>query len=276
MTSAVAGGAHPHAPLRPVPAHLSAPEMDLTIERITKTFSGVHALSEVDLRVERGEILGVIGPNGSGKTTLINCISGVLAATSGRVVLDGETISGRRAHRVARAGIARTFQNVRLFADMTPLENAMVPATSVRHGGALKVAREALGRLGLSQYESSSISEVPFPLQRRLEIARAICLRPKFLLLDEPAAGLNETESDELLRTLIELRDWLECGILLVDHDLRLIMRGTQRIHVLAEGRTLAHGTPEEIRRDPRVISAYLGTESPDPQSIHTERGRAG
>jgi branched-chain amino acid transport system ATP-binding protein len=152
----------------------------------------------------------------------------------------------------------------------------MVPASAVRRGrGTLQAAREALERLGLAQYESATISEVPFPLQRRLEIARAVCLRPKFLLLDEPAAGLNETESDELLQTLIQLRDWLECGVLLVDHDLRLIMRGTQRIHVLAEGRTLAQGTPEEIRRDQRVIGAYLGTEAPAPAgSAQPEKGR--
>ncbi|MEA2241321.1 MAG: branched-chain amino acid transport system ATP-binding protein [Solirubrobacteraceae bacterium] len=248
--------------------------MHLTTDRLTKTFSGVHALSEVDLRVERGEILGVIGPNGSGKTTLINCISGVLSPSAGRVLLEGDAISGRRSYRVARAGIARTFQNVRLFADMTALENAMVPASSVRRGGALKMAREALERLGLSQFESSPVSEVPFPLQRRLEIARAVCLHPKFLLLDEPAAGLNETESDELLRTLVDIRDWLECGILLVDHDLRLIMRGTQRIHVLAEGRTLAEGTPDQIRRDQRVINAYLGTETADAAPAQTEKGR--
>jgi ABC-type branched-subunit amino acid transport system ATPase component len=248
--------------------------MDLTTDRLTKTFSGVHALSEVDLRLERGEILGVIGPNGSGKTTLINCITGVLAPTQGRVLLGGEAISGRRPWRVARAGIARTFQNVRLFADMTAIENVMVPATAVRHdGGALTAAREALERLGLAQYASSSVKEVPFPLQRRLEIARAVCLRPKFLLLDEPAAGLNETESDALLQTLIDLRDWLGCGILLVDHDLRLIMRGAQRIHVLAEGRTLAQGTPQEIRRDQRVINAYLGTETPQSAAAHTEKG---
>jgi ABC-type branched-subunit amino acid transport system ATPase component len=251
--------------------------MDLTTQQLTKTFSGVHALSDVDLRLEQGEILGVIGPNGSGKTTLINLISGVLPPTSGTVRLGGETISGRPSFRAARAGIARTFQSVRLFADMTAMENVMVPASAVRRGrGTLQAARDALERLGLTQYQAATVNEVPFPLQRRLEIARAVCLRPKFLLLDEPAAGLNETESDELLQALIDLRDWLECGVLLVDHDLRLIMRGTQRIHVLAEGRTLAQGTPEEIRRDPLVISAYLGTEAPaQAVTAQPEKGHA-
>lgn len=248
-------------------------DTDLTTERLTKTFAGVHALADVELRVGRGEILGVIGPNGSGKTTLINTISGVLAPTEGRVRLGGETISGQRSFRVARAGIARTFQNVRLFKDMTALENVMVASSSTGRGGGLRQAREALERLGLTHYEGAPIHEVPFPLQRRLEIARAVCLRPKFLLLDEPAAGLNETESDELLRNLLDLRDWLECGILLVDHDLRLIMRGTQRIHVLAEGRTLAEGTPEQIRHDQRVISAYLGTDAPAPAVADPKEG---
>lgn len=238
--------------------------MDLTTHQLTKTFSEVHALSNVDLRLQQGEILGVIGPNGSGKTTLINVISGVLAPTSGKVMLDGETVSGRRSFKIARAGIARTFQNVRLFADMTVMENVMVPASAVSRGrGRLRAAREALERLGLARYEAVTVNQVPFPLQRRLEIARAVCLRPKFMLLDEPAAGLNEAESDELLHALVGLRDWLGCGVLLVDHDLRLIMGAAQRIKVLAEGRTLAQGTPEEIRRDQRVISAYLGRETP-------------
>jgi ABC-type branched-subunit amino acid transport system ATPase component len=240
--------------------------MLLATDSITKTFAGVKALSDVSLSANKGEIVGIIGPNGSGKTTLVNVISGVIPPTSGSVRLGDESWTRRSSHRVARAGIARTFQTIRLFEEMTVLENVEVAATcSPRSRGvrrARNATRDTLAMLGLDGHAHSVASTLSYGLQRRVELARAAVGQPSFLLLDEPAAGLNETESDELLETLLRLREALECGVLLIDHDLRLIMRGTDRIHVLNEGRTLAEGAPDEIRHDPRVIAAYLGTEA--------------
>ncbi len=239
--------------------------MRLEVDSVSKDFAGVHALRDVSLHVGEGEILAVIGPNGSGKTTLINVISAVIPASSGEVRMDGKTLTRLRSFQVARCGIARTFQNIRLFHDMTALENVETAAArSPRTKGLLrprKVSREALALLGLERLSDTIVSTLPYGVQRRVEIARAIATRPHFLLLDEPAAGLNEAESDELLTAIRSLRSELGAGILVIDHDLRLIMRLAERIHVLNEGRTLASGTPEEIRHDPSVIEAYLGSE---------------
>jgi len=241
-------------------------QMKLTAKSITKTFAGVVALSDVSVGVEQGEIVGVIGPNGSGKTTLINVISGVIPATGGRVLLDDEDCTAKPSHQVARDGVARTFQTIRLFSEMTVLENVEVAASGNPATKGLvrprRVSREALARLGLGEHASTVAGHLAYGLQRRVEIARAIACRPKFVLLDEPAAGLNEAESDELLRTLLELRDALGFGVLLVDHDLRLMMRATDRIYVLNEGKLLAEGSPQEVRHNPEVIKAYIGTET--------------
>jgi len=240
--------------------------MQLTTTSITKTFAGVHALQDVNIRVDQGEIVGLIGPNGSGKTTLINVISGVMPASSGRVALGEGSWEYRPAYRVARSGIARTFQTIRLFEEMTVAENVEVAAVcSPRTGGwgsrPRTAARRALDLLGLGVQANSMVGELSYGQQRRVEIARAIAGEPQFLLLDEPAAGLNEAESDELLDTLRRLREHLGCGMLLIDHDLRLIMSGTERIYVLNEGQLLAEGSPSEIRNNPDVIRAYLGDE---------------
>jgi ABC-type branched-subunit amino acid transport system ATPase component len=238
----------------------------LEIESVSKDFSGLHALREVTAHVDEGEILAVIGPNGSGKTTLINVVSGVIRPTSGQVRVNGTTLTNLPSHAVARSGVARTFQNIRLFRDMTAIENVETAASrSPRVKGLRRPrrkSREALERLGLERYADTIVSTLPYGLQRRVEIARAISTAPHFLLLDEPAAGLNEVESDDLLAVIRTVRNELGCGILVVDHDLRLIMRVSERIHALNEGRTLAEGTPDEIRRDPAVIEAYLGSES--------------
>jgi ABC-type branched-subunit amino acid transport system ATPase component len=237
--------------------------MELETESVTKVFAGLHALSEVSVCIGKGEIAGIIGPNGSGKTTLINVISGVIQPTSGRVRLGEETWTHRVSYRVARAGIARTFQTIRLFREMTVLENVEVAATaspSVRGTrAARRASREALASLELAQYSATLAATLPYGLQRRVEIARAIVTKPHFLLLDEPAAGLNETESDELVRHLLDVREQVGCGVVLIDHDLHLIMRATDRIFVLNEGRLLVEGKPEEIRHDPQVIRAYIG-----------------
>jgi len=237
----------------------------LEVDSVSKEFAGLRALADVSLQVEDGEILGVIGPNGSGKTTLINVISGVIPATAGEVRLDGAPLTKLRSYQVARAGVARTFQNIRLFEEMTVLENVEAAASrSPRSKGWLrprKASREALKLLGLTGVADSIVDTLAYGIQRRVEIARAVATRPHVLLLDEPAAGLNEVESDDMLAVIASVRSEYGLGILLIDHDLRLIMRVSERIHVLNEGHTLATGKPDEIRRDPAVIEAYLGLE---------------
>jgi ABC-type branched-subunit amino acid transport system ATPase component len=237
----------------------------LEVDSVSKEFAGLHALSDVTLHVDEGEIVAVIGPNGSGKTTLINVVSGVIRPTSGKVHMDGKLLTRLPSHRVARYGIGRTFQNIRLFRDMTTIENVETAASrSPRAKGFLRArrsSREALAMLGLDHLADTVVSTLPYGLQRRVEIARAVATKPHFLLLDEPAAGLNEAESDELLRVIRSLRSELGAGIVVVDHDLRLIMRAAERIHALNEGRTLAEGTPEQIRRNRAVVEAYLGSE---------------
>jgi ABC-type branched-subunit amino acid transport system ATPase component len=237
--------------------------MKLEVQSVSKDFAGVHALSDVSLELSEGEILAVIGPNGSGKTTLINVISGVIRPSSGDVRMDGKVLSAMPSYRVARAGLARTFQNIRLFKDMTVLENVETAASRSRRSRGLirprRVSRAALDLLGLNIYAESLVSTLPYGLQRRVEIARAIATQPRFLFLDEPAAGLNEAESDELLSLIGSLREKLGCGVLVVDHDMRLIMRVSRRIHVLNEGKTLVEGPPEAVRHNDAVIEAYLG-----------------
>ncbi len=249
--------------------------MLLTTESVTKTFAGVHALDDVSIRIDEGEIVGLIGPNGSGKSTLVNVISGVLAPTSGTITLGEERWGRRPSHKVARCGIARTFQTARLFSDMTVLENIEVAAGACaprggRRGGVRVAARQVLERLGLGHLAGQPAEGLAYGVQRRVELARAVAARPRFMLLDEPAAGLHDAESDQFLQLLLELRREHGFGMLLIDHDLRLIMRGTDRIYVLNEGRMLAEGAPAEIRKDRRVIAAYLGT---DDAELHTEAG---
>ncbi len=230
----------------------------LSLEHVVKLFRGLRALDGVSLTVAEGEIVGLIGPNGSGKTTLLNIASGVLRPTEGRVLVGDRVATGRRPHEVARLGLGRTFQQVRLFAEMTVAENVEVGA--VARGQDEARVEELLGRLGLAGDRDRLAATLAYGQQRRVEIARALAGRPRFLLLDEPAAGMNERESDELLATIRAVRDDEGCAVLIVDHDLRLIMRLCERIHVLAEGRTICEGTAEAVRHDPAVIEAYLGT----------------
>jgi branched-chain amino acid transport system ATP-binding protein len=230
---------------------------------VTKDFVGLRALDDVSLELEQGEILGLIGPNGSGKTTLINVVSGLLPATAGRVALNGLTISGRPAHVASRAGVARTFQSVRLFKGLTVRENVEVAAlgTGARRAEARRRADTLLGEFGLDRWAGVLAGTLPYGRERSLEMARALATGPSFLLLDEPAAGLDEAEGDALLALLAGMPEARACGILVIDHDMRLIMRLCRRLHVLAHGQTIAEGTAEQVRRNPAVIAAYLGSE---------------
>ena len=246
-----------------VPAAVS-PEDCLEVRDLTKDFGGLRAVDGVSFALRRGEILGLIGPNGSGKTTTINLITGLLDITSGHVIAAGREIAGWPPHRIARSGLARTFQVVKLFKDFTVGENVEVAAMSARRLGRAEArasAEAALALVGITHLAGLPANILPQGEERRVEIARALATEPSFLLLDEPGAGLNDAEVEILLPTLQRIREQRGCGILVVDHDMRLIMGLCDRIHVLNYGRTIAEGRPDEIRREPAVIEAYLGAE---------------
>lgn len=237
---------------------MSAP--NVTVEGISRSFSGVQALDDVSLRLDHSEILGLIGPNGSGKSTLVNVISGALRPDAGRVLLNGVDVTGHPTHLLAQRGVARTFQTVRLFSSMTVRENIQVGVVSGddRPGDIDAAVDELLDFADLRAWEHVEAVNIPYGLQRRVELARSLATRPAFLLLDEPAAGLNASESDELLG-LIERIHADGTGVLVIDHDLRLILRLCQRVHVLVEGRSLVEGPPAEVRAHPGVVEAYIG-----------------
>jgi branched-chain amino acid transport system ATP-binding protein len=246
----------------------SGGQQGLVVDRVSKHFFALKALDDVSLTLRRGEILGLIGPNGSGKTTLVNVVTGVLAITAGRTLVDGTDITGWKSHRIARVGIGRTFQRVRLFGGMTVLENVVVAALSAGYGRAeaLERAHRALETMGVADFEARPATALSYGHERMVEVARALAMQPRYLFLDEPAAGLNEGESRELLARLAPVPERENLGMLIIDHDMHLIMRLCHRLHVLNYGRTIAEGTPQEVRRVPEVIEAYLGSsmEIPD------------
>jgi branched-chain amino acid transport system permease protein len=252
--SAPQGAGYQHVALGRVEAPTDAGAV-LSAEEIDKRFQGLIALSRVSLTVAPGEILGLIGPNGSGKTTLLNVVSGILAPEGGRVRLNGRDVTSLPSHQVATLGLARTFQNIRLFSHLTVRENV----SAVIDDDDPAVVTRVLGWLQLDDVADEEATSLPYGAQRRLEIARAVVRRPRVLLLDEPAAGMNETESDALVRTIRQIRDELGCGLVVIDHDLRLIMQLCERIQVLDQGRTIAVGSPQEVANDPAVIEAYIG-----------------
>ena len=236
----------------------------LEVAGVVVNFQGLRAIDDIHLTLRPGEILGLIGPNGAGKTTLINVLTGFQVPDRGDVTLNGVDLLPLKPHQRSRLGLVRTFQNVLPFAGLTALENveAGAMATGVSRKDAREAARQVLSSLGLADKAERRVDTLPFGEERRVGIGRAIAMKPRFLLMDEPAAGLNDAECDDLVAVIDGIRSQGDCGVLLIEHRMSLVFRLCDRIQVLQQGATIAIGTPDEIRADPKVRQAYLGDEA--------------
>ena len=246
----------------------------LTVTGVTQKFGGLYALSDINIHIEPGEIVGIIGPNGAGKTTLFNIITGIYTPTEGRVELDGQDITGLKPYMIARRGFARTFQNIRLFKSQTVFENILIAKHMLRTSNIFTAtfrlnakeeqqmreeSEKLLKIMDLEDVRNELATSLPYGKQRHLEIARALATKPELLLLDEPAAGMNPQETLELTQFIGRIRDEFGLTIFMIEHHMDLVMEISDRIYVLDFGKPIAEGVPEEIRNNPRVIEAYLG-----------------
>lgn len=250
----------------------------LDVKDLTKNFGGLTAVGDVTMHLDKGELVGLIGPNGAGKTTLFNLLTGVYEPSEGSVSLDGTLLNGKKPYKIASLGLSRTFQNIRLFKDMTVLENVLVGMANQNNPHLLasflrlpkfysseeKLHQKAMKLLAIFDLDGDAetlAKNLPYGQQRRLEIVRALATEPKILFLDEPAAGMNPQETAELTQLIRKIKEEFNITIMLIEHDMSLVMEVTERIYVLEYGRLIAYGTPDEIKNNQRVIEAYLGGE---------------
>ena len=248
----------------------------LSVKNLSMRFGGLLAVDGVNLEVQPGQVVSMIGPNGAGKTTVFNCLTGFYKPSGGEILLRGEPVQGLPGHKIAQKGVVRTFQNVRLFKEMTAIENLLVaqhrhlntnllaglfktPGFRRSERQSMELAAQWLDRVNLTEVANRPANTLAYGQQRRLEIARCMMTKPQLLMLDEPAAGLNPRETDELEHLIAELRTHHHITVLLIEHDMKLVMSISDHIYVINQGRPLADGTPEQVRNNPDVIKAYLG-----------------